>query len=51
MVMLNVKVNTMMGIQFDATGRVMVSRLAIPRVGDKIKIKHNPIDPTQIAIV
>lgn len=51
MVMLSVKVTTMMGTQFDTTGRVMVSRLAIPRVGDKIKIKYNPVDPTQIAIV
>ncbi len=50
-VMLSVKATTMMGTQFDTTGRVMVSRLAIPRVGDKIKIKYNPVDPTQIAIV
>lgn len=50
-VMLSVKATTMMGTQFDTTGRVMVSRLAIPRIGDKIKIKYNPVDPTQIAIV
>ena len=50
-VMLQLKVTTAMGTQFDTTGQVMVSRIAVPRAGDKIKIKYNPMDPTQIAVL
>jgi hypothetical protein len=50
-VMLTLKVTSSVGTQFDTTGRTMVSRIAIPRVGDKIKIKYNPADPTQIAVL
>jgi len=50
-VMLQLKVTTSMGTQFDTSGQVMVSRIAVPRAGDKIKIKYNPIDPTQIAVL
>jgi hypothetical protein len=50
-VMLQLKVTTSMGTQFDTTGQSMVSRIAVPRAGDKIKIKYNPADPTQIAVL
>jgi len=50
-VMLQLKVTTSVGTQFDTNGQVMVSRIAVPRAGDKIKIKYNPADPTQIAVL
>jgi len=50
-VMLQLKVTTSVGTQFDTNGQVMVSRIAVPRAGDKIKIKYNPADPTQIAML
>jgi hypothetical protein len=28
----------------------MVSRIAVPRTGDKLNIKYNPADPTQIFV-
>jgi len=29
----------------------MVSRIAVPRAGDKVKIKYNPANPQQVALV
>ena len=43
-------VNTAMGTSFETTCRTMVSRIAVPRTGDKIAIKYNPADPTQIFV-
>jgi hypothetical protein len=45
---------TMMGggIPFETTtAETMVSKVAIPRVGDTIKIKYSPTDPTQIVVL
>jgi hypothetical protein len=50
-VTMQLKVTTSVGTQFDTTGKVMVSRIAVPRAGDKIKIKYNPADPTQITVL
>jgi len=50
-VMLQLKVTSSVGTQFDTSGQTMVSRIAVPRAGDKIKIKYNPADPTQITIL
>ena len=50
-VMMQLKVTTLAGTQFDTSGQAMVSRIAVPRAGDKIKIKYNPADPTQIAVL
>ena len=50
-VMMQLKVTTSVGTQFDTNGQAMVSRIAVPRTGDKIKIKYNPADPTQIAVL
>jgi hypothetical protein len=36
---------------FETTGKTMVSKIAIPRVGDKIKIKYNPAAPTQFVVM
>jgi hypothetical protein len=50
-VVMQLKVTTPMGTQFDTSGKAMVSRIAVPRAGDTIKIKYNPMDPTQIAVL
>jgi len=39
------------GGPFAITARTMVSRIAVPRKGDKISIKYNPADPTQIYVL
>lgn len=44
-------VTTPMGTSFETTARTMVSRIAVPRMGDIIKIKYNPADPTQIFVM
>lgn len=47
---MKLNVTTGMGMNFETTCRTMVSRIAVPRAGDKINIKYNPADPTQIFI-
>ena len=39
------------GGMFETTARTMVSRIAVPRKGDKINIKYNPADATQIFVL
>ena len=39
------------GEPYDANIKTMVSRIAVPRVGDKVKIKYAPENPQQVAIV
>ena len=39
------------GAAFEATARTMVSRIAVPRKGDRINIKYNPADVSQIFIM
>lgn len=36
------------GVAFESTARTMVSRIAVPRKGDRISIKYNPEDVSQI---
>lgn len=50
-VLLTLMVTPAEGEAFQTTGQLMVSRLAIPRSGDKIAIKFNPKDHTQFTIV
>jgi hypothetical protein len=50
-VILQLKVQPAMGAEFTTTAQTMVSKIAIPRVGDKIKIKYNPANPSQLAVV
>jgi hypothetical protein len=49
-VVLQLKVTPALGAAFDITTQTMVSRIAVPRAGDKIKIKYNPANPQQIVI-
>jgi hypothetical protein len=50
-VMLQMKVTPVAGAPFDVTTQTMVSRIAVPRAGDKIKIKYNPANPQQVAVL
>ena len=50
-VMLSLNVQPAMGAGFQTAGETMVSKIAIPRIGDKIKIKYNPAAPTQFVVV
>jgi hypothetical protein len=50
-VVIQMKVTPSIGAAFDLTTQTMVSRIAVPRAGDKIKIKYNPANPQQIVII
>lgn len=50
-VLLGLKVTPAAGDAFQTAGQLMVSRLAVPRIGDKIKIKYNKDNHTQFVIV
>lgn len=50
-VIIQMKVTPAAGAPFDVTTQTMVSRIAVPRAGDKIKIKYNPANPQQVAIL
>jgi archaellin len=50
-VVLQLKVQPTVGAEFTTTAQTPVSKIAIPRVGDKIKIKYNPANPSQIAVI
>ena len=39
------------GAAFEATARTTVSRIAVPRKGDRISIKYNPADVSQIFVM
>jgi len=39
------------GAAFEATARTVVSRIAAPRKGDRIDIKYNPADVSQIFVM
>lgn len=52
MVLLTLKVTPATGgATFGTTGQAVVQMIAIPRVGDKINIKYNPMNPMQFAVV
>jgi len=50
-VLMQMKVTPVAGAPFDLTTQTMVSRIAVPRAGDKIKIKYNPANPQQVAVL
>ena len=50
-VLLGLKVKPGEDDEFQTIGQLTVSRLAVPRVGDKIKIKYNKNNPAQFIIV
>ena len=50
-VVIQMKVTPVAGAPFDLVTQTMVSRIAVPRAGDKIKIKYNPANPQQVAVL
>ena len=50
-VLIQLKVTPKVGVPFDVTTQTMVSRIAVPRAGDKINIKYNRDNPQQLLIV
>ena len=48
---MNLHVIPATGAAFEATARTMVSRIAVPRKGDRINIKYNPADVSQIFVM
>jgi hypothetical protein len=51
-VVLSLKVQPSIGsVAFETAGQSMVSKIAIPRVGDKIKIMYNPANPAQFVVM
>jgi hypothetical protein len=50
-VRLKLAVQPSYGNPFETSAEVLVSKIAIPRAGDKINIKYNPVNNTEIMIV
>jgi hypothetical protein len=51
-VKLTLKVTPTMGMPaFQTVGETTVSKIAIPRKGETVKIKYNPVDPAQFVVV
>jgi hypothetical protein len=51
-VKLTLKVTPAMGMPaFDTMGQTTVSKIAIPRKGDKINIKYNPANPSEFVVM
>jgi len=50
-VLIHMTVTPAGGEPYDVNVKTMVSRIAVPRVGDKVRIKYAPDNPQQVAIV
>jgi hypothetical protein len=51
-VTLTVKIQpAMIAVAFETTGKIILSRPASLRVGDRIKVKYNPANPTQFIVL
>ncbi len=51
-VKLTLKVSPPMGMPgFETVGQTAVSKIAIPRKGDTIKIKYNPANPAEFVVM
>jgi hypothetical protein len=51
-VKLSLKISPPMGMPgFETSGQTAVSKIAIPRKGDTIKIKYNPANPSEFVVV
>jgi hypothetical protein len=49
---LTVKIQpAMIAVAFETTGKIILSRAASLRVGDLIKVKYNPANPTQFIVL
>ncbi|MCU0373041.1 MAG: DUF3592 domain-containing protein [Ignavibacteria bacterium] len=50
-VKLKLKVTPQYGVPFDADIETMVSKIAVPRVGDTINVKYNPANQNEMIVV
>lgn len=50
-VKMQLKVTPQYGVPFETTVETAVSKIAIPRVGDKINIKYNPANTSEVLVV
>lgn len=50
-VMIHMTVSPADGVPYDVNIQTMVSRIAVPRAGDKVKIKYASENPQQVAIL
>ena len=50
-VRLKLNVTPQFGMPFETTAETAVSKIAIPRVGDKINIKYNPANTSQVLVI
>lgn len=50
-VKINLKVVPQFGVPFEVITETMVSKIAVPRAGDKINIKYNPEKTSQILVL
>ncbi|MFP6561849.1 hypothetical protein WJ542_26610 [Paraburkholderia sp. B3] len=50
-VLIHMTVSPANGTPYDVNIQTLVSRIAVPRVGDKVKIKYAPEDPQHVAIL
>ncbi len=50
-VRMKLKVQPQFGMPFETTAEAAVSKIAIPRVGDKINIKYNPANNSEIVVI
>ncbi len=50
-VKLKLMVTPQFGVPFETTAETAVSKIAIPRVGDKINIKYNPANTSQVQVI
>ena len=50
-VQIHMTVTPSTGESYDVSYQTMVSRIAVPRVGDKVRVKYAPENPQHVAIV
>ncbi|HJY63674.1 MAG TPA: hypothetical protein VJ455_05910 [Ignavibacteria bacterium] len=50
-VRMKLKVQPQFGMPFETTAEAAVSKIAVPRVGDKINIKYNPVNTSEIVVI
>jgi TATA-binding protein-associated factor Taf7 len=48
---MQLKVQPQYGPPFETQVKTAVSKIAIPRVGDKINIKYNPANTTELIVI
>jgi hypothetical protein len=50
-VVIQMTVSPASGLPYEVTLRTMVSRIAVPRVGDKVRVKYSAENPQQVTIL